>query len=106
MISKPFFETACYKCGCVDEAKFVFSTNGAVKQVCLHCGAYIKFFNKSLVPTTHAIKEKIWYIAEMNLELINMAKKQCEFIDYKPGLAQQLQYWKLYLTIRNYDTQA
>lgn len=100
--AKYFFETVCHKCGCINEAKFVFSTNGAVKQVCNDCGFYVKFFNKALIPTHYAIKEKIWYIVEGDLEIIKEAKKDVEFIEELKGLSKQLMYWKLYLEILNH----
>lgn len=98
--AKPFFETGCHKCGCIDEAKFVFSSNMAVKQVCNGCGAYIKFFDKGLVPTHIAIKQKIWYIVEADVKIIDAAKKEVEFIELT-GMQQRLMYWKLYLYIRS-----
>lgn len=102
--AKPFFETSCHKCGCIDEAKFVFSSNGAVKQVCNNCSAYIKFFDKSLVPNVIVIKQKIWYIVEGNIQEIQDAKKEVEFIEVT-GMAQRLQYWKLYLYLRKLSLQ-
>lgn len=98
--AKPFFETGCHKCGIMDEAKFVFSTNGAVKQICNNCRAYIKFFDKSLVPTVHDIKKKIWYITEADIQSINEAKKAVEFVEGLTKLNAQLMYWDLYLHIR------
>lgn len=96
--SERFFNHTCVKCGCLDEAKFVIARNGAVKQVCNACGAYVKFFNKALVPSLLDIKQKIWYITERNLVLINSAKAKVEFIECT-GMAQQIMYWKLYLQI-------
>lgn len=98
--AKPFFETSCHKCGFIDEAAFTFSTNGAVKQICNNCHAYVKFFDKSLVPTVYDIKVKIWYIVQKNMAIIEQAKKDVEFISDLTKLSQQLMYWRLYLRIR------
>lgn len=99
--AKPFFEHTCHKCGLIDEARFVFSSNMAVKQICNGCGFYVKFFDKALVPTVFDIKQKIWYIVEANLGIIKEAKREVEFIDNLTGMPQRLMYWKLYLNIRN-----
>src|SRR5690242_12057509 len=99
-LSKPFFQTTCHKCGCIDEAKFVFSTNGAVKQICNGFGFYVKFFDKGLVPTVIAIKEKIWYIVEADINVIENAKIEVEFLNDLKGLPRQIMYWKLYLHVR------
>ena len=97
--SSPFFETICHQCGAMDEAKFTFA-GPHIKQVCLHCGCYIKFFNKSSIPDSKDIKQKIWHIADGNIEVINKAKKQVEFLENLTGLNQKLMYWKLYLYLR------
>lgn len=98
--AKPFFEHSCHKCGFVDEAKFVFSTNGAVKQICNNCNFYVKFFDKASVPTIYDIKTKIWYIVEADISIVYAAKKEVEFIEGLNKLPGQLMYWKLYLEIR------
>lgn len=76
--AKPFLEHHCVKCGITDEAKFILGSVH-LKQVCNHCGFYVKFFDKTKLPST----------------------AECEFIELK-GLGKQLMYWRLYLKIRDY----
>lgn len=95
---KPFFETACHKCGSVDEAKLILGSVH-VKQVCNGCGSYIKFFNKSLIPDIPEIKMKIWAITN-NLEEIEIAKQNIDFVEKLTGLYGKIMYWKLYLELR------
>lgn len=106
-----FFSYDCPRCGGVDEAKF--ETAGPhVKQVCLHCGAYVKLFNKALIPSSAEIKIKIWQIAGENVNEIDKAKSLMGFIElpidtscytseWPRSLMERLQYWKLYLKIRS-----
>lgn len=96
---EPFFETQCHKCGIVDEAKFSYA-GPHLKQICCECGAYIKFFDKKLIPDVQEIKLKIWAITGGDLERINEAKKKIEFVDNLTGLYQKIMYWRLYLHIR------
>lgn len=98
-IIKPFIETSCHKCGSCNEAKFYIS-GPHLKQVCIDCGAYIKFFDKSLVPDVTEIKQKIFYMMDGDLNLIEKGKIDCEFIPNLTGLTNKLMYWKLYLQLR------
>ena len=95
----PFIETSCHKCGSCDEAKFVQS-GPHLKQICIDCGAYIKFFDKSQIPGIEEIKLKIFYMVDKNLDVIRLGKNEIEFIDGLIGLAGKLQYWKLYIHLR------
>lgn len=95
---KPFFETDCHKCGSVDEARFILG-NTHVKQICNNCGCYVKFFNKSLIPDIPEIKMKIWAICD-NIDEINDAKSEIDFVDKLTGLYGKIMYWKLYLEMR------
>lgn len=94
-----FFEHNCYKCGCIDEAKFILGSTH-LKQVCNGCGCYVKFFDKKLVPPIPEIKMRIWALSGSNLELINNVKKEMLFPEGLTGLYGQVSYWNLYLKIR------
>jgi hypothetical protein len=94
-----FFQHTCHKCGLIDEARFVFA-GPHIKQVCNGCGFYVKFFDKGMIPDVKDIKYKTWYISNLNIDLINSAKKQVEFMDVKGSLNQKMMYWKLYLKVR------
>lgn len=94
-----FFSTTCHKCGLIDEAKFIYA-GPHIKQVCNGCGFYVKFFDKALLPDVKAIREKIWYISKGDKELIEQAKKACEFIQGLSGVNGKMMYWRLYLEIR------
>lgn len=96
---KPFFETECHKCGSVDEAKLILGSVH-VKQVCNGCGAYVKFFNKALIPDIPEIKMKIWAVAEQDLSIIADAKLDIDFVPNLTGLYGKIMYWKLYLYLR------
>jgi hypothetical protein len=97
---KAFFEHKCHKCGLIDEARFVHA-GPHLKQICNGCGFYVKFIDKSEIPDHIEIKQKIWFIANQNLALIKKAKQEVEFIELT-GLSRKLQYWKLYLKVREY----
>ena len=94
-----FFETSCHKCGCIDEACFVYA-GPHIKQICNHCGFYQKFFDKKLIPDAKEIKLKIWFMCKESLESINEMKREIEFIDGLRGLDLKIMYWKLYLKTR------
>lgn len=96
-----FFETTCHKCGFIDEAKFVYA-GPHIKQVCNNCGFYVKFFNTALIPDVQEIKLKIWNITDQNLELINKAKSEVEFVAGLTGINAKMMYWRLYLRLRTY----
>lgn len=98
-----FFETACHKCGCIDEARFTYA-GPHIKQVCNACGFYVKFFDKAQIPDIKDIRLKIWHISNQNLSLIEECKKQTEFIDGLKGLDGKMMYWKLYLNVRHHIT--
>lgn len=94
-----FFPTTCVKCGAVDEANFVFA-GPHLKQVCGHCRAYIKFFDKSLIPSVKEIKIKIWAMSGADLNKINMAKENILFAEKLTGLSEKVEYFKLWREIR------
>jgi hypothetical protein len=98
---KSFFEHKCTRCGVIDEARFLFA-GPHIKQVCNSCGAYVKFFDKSLIPDVKEIKLKIWVISDQNLELIEKAKKEMEFAGACSGLWEKIMYWRLYLKVREH----
>lgn len=60
----------------------------------------MKFFNKALIPDVKEIKQKIWFMTDGVIEIINSAKTEVEFIDGLKGLDEKMMYWKLYLNIR------
>lgn len=94
-----FFQNTCHKCGLVDEAKFVFA-GPHLKQVCNGCGFYVKFFDKGMLPDVKDIKYKTWYISSQDIDMINRAKKEVEFMEVKGRIEQKMMYWKLYLKVR------
>ena len=98
---KPFFEHTCDKCGTFYEAKFV-AANIHIKQVCVYCDAYVKFFEKRNMPSIEDIKKKIWALTGGNIDVINDYKFHTDFpkqdIEYRKDM--QLEYYKLYLKIR------
>lgn len=97
---KDFFQdNVCHSCGAVDEPRFTYA-GPHIKSICNHCQKYIKFINKQEIPDTQEIKLKIWALAEKNVNLINAAKKDIDFIDGLKGIDEKLQYWKLYLKVR------
>lgn len=100
-IVTPFIETSCHKCGACDEARFV-NSGPHLKQICIACGAYIKFFDKAKVPDVKEVKLKIFYMTEGDLSFMSQLKKESEFIEGLTGLQQKLMYWKLYLHARKY----
>ena len=105
-----FFTHSCDSCGGVDEAKFTMS-GPHVKQTCLHCGRYVKFFNKHDLPHIEEIRKAIWYLANADINTIASAKHSTGFIQLPENteytstwphkVLMQLQYWKLYLKVRS-----
>lgn len=105
-----FFNHTCRKCGGIDEAKFTQS-GPHVKQLCLHCGCYVKFFDKSVLPDISDIRMKIWIVSGKNANLINSAKESVSFHEYSDTVKysntwtklvlQKLQWWKVYLKVRS-----
>lgn len=92
---------ACHRCGLIDEAQFVPS-GPHIKQVCNGCGAYVKFISPAAIPDVRLIKEKIWFITGANLTTIEAAKTEVSFVAGMKGIYEKLQYWKLYLRLRNH----
>lgn len=97
-IVKPFFEHECHKCGSVDEARFSLGSVH-LKQICNGCGAYVKFFDKKLLPDIPEIKIKIWGITQ-DLRVISQAKDDIDFVPGLSGLYGKVMYWKLYIQLR------
>lgn len=93
-----FFPTTCHKCGATDEARFILGSVH-LKQVCNKCGAYIKFFDKSLMPSVVDIRLKIWFISNQNKELIEQCKIDTEYVSGMKGLAEKYVWWKVYLQV-------
>ncbi len=96
-----FFTHSCHKCGGIDEAKFTVA-GPHVKQICLHCGCYVKFFDKSLIPAVAEIRMKIWGISKGNVDIIEKAKEAVAYHEMpdKTGLYAKLVWWKVYLKVR------
>lgn len=106
-----FFNHTCHRCGGVDEAKF--ETSGPhVKQVCLHCGAYVKFMPKQNIPSLPQIRLKIWQVANEDKSIIQSAKDktgfrelpqdaECYDKEFPRGLLESLMWWDIYLTVRS-----
>lgn len=88
----------CPRCGVTDEAQFRFA-GPHIKQVCNHCGSYVKFFNKSKIPDHQEIRLKIWSITQ-DLDTINKAKSNIGFVENLKGLHLKIMYWRLYLELR------
>ena len=94
-----FFEYSCNRCGLIFEASFVFA-GPHIKQVCYGCNAYVKFFDKKLIPDVKEIKIKIWAVVSQDVSLIEAAKKQIGFIPAN-GLTEKIMYWRLYIYLLN-----
>jgi hypothetical protein len=97
-----FFNYTCKKCKGEDEAKFCIA-GPHVKQVCLHCGTYVKFIDKSLMPSVVDIKHAIWVWSGNDLEIINKAKEKTGFIEPENNytLSAKLTWWNVYLKVRS-----
>lgn len=97
-----FFNHECHKCGGIDEAKFSLA-GPHVKQTCLHCGCYVKFFDKSLIPSVPDIRNAIWVWSNKNVEIINKAKESTGFTEPEKvnSLWAKLSWWKVYLKVRS-----
>lgn len=94
-----FFTHSCHKCGGTDEAKFVIA-GPHVKQVCLHCGFYVKFASQDIIPDIKEIRLKIWQIAKGNTEIIEQAKTKTGYIAIDDKLLHKIQWWRVYLLVR------
>ena len=100
MITQPFFEHACEKCGVIDEARFLHA-GPHIKQVCNNCEAYVKFFPEHTIPDVEYIKQKIWNIVDGDQVKITEMKVDTEFVEGLTGKYAKLMYWNLYLNIRS-----
>lgn len=96
-----FLIQECHKCGLCDEPRLGYA-GPHIKATCNNCGAYIKFINTSLIPDTKEIKLRIFDIVDKNIEQINSAKKEICFIENLKGVDGKIQYWRLYLYLRNH----
>jgi hypothetical protein len=94
-----FFTHSCHKCGGVDEAKFVLS-GPHVKQVCLHCGFYVKFAGHAIIPDIAEIRLRIWQISKGNVEIIEAAKVATGYVQIEDKLLHKIQWWRVYLRVR------
>lgn len=72
-----------------------------IKQVCAHCGSYVKFISKALVPDSRETKLRVWAITNQDEEAIATAKKSVGFIENLTGIERNMMYWRLYLHIRS-----
>lgn len=95
----PFLEHSCERCGSCNEAKFVHA-GPHIKQICIDCGAYVKFYPASKIPDVKEIKQKIFFMMDGDIAMIEAAKTTCEFIPNQSGIDNKIQYWKLYLHLR------
>jgi|SRR6187399_97313 len=106
-----FFNYECHKCGGIDEAKFSIA-GPHVKQTCLHCGAYVKFFDKGRLPSLIEIRLKIWQITKEDIATINKAKESVGYKElpvdkslynntWPKSVLEILQWWKVYLKVRS-----
>lgn len=98
-MNNAFFPHTCTKCGHTDEARFVYA-GPHVKQVCNHCGFYVKFFPIGSIPDVREIRLKIWHAAAEDLELITRAKHEAEFTERRETLAAKMQWWRVWLKVR------
>lgn len=89
---------SCHKCGYEGESGLRYA-GPHIKRVCGKCGGYIEFVKNIKIPDVKEIKLKIWAITEQDVEVINKAKKDIDFLDTVTGLDLKIQYWKLYLFI-------
>lgn len=99
-IVKPFLENDCHKCGYSGESK-IYWAGPHVKQVCEKCGFYIRFIPALSIPSVREIKEKIWFMTDANIDAIQKAKIDIEFIDGCTGTYEKVMYFKLYLNLRS-----
>lgn len=93
-------ECKCHKCGIVGESRLSWA-GPHIKQSCPECGAYQKFIDKSLIPDVKDIKVKIWGIAEAQLNIIEAFKKEISFVEGLNGLYAKLEYYRLFLALKN-----
>jgi hypothetical protein len=100
-MSQFFFPNTCHKCGAIGEAKFIIGSTH-LKQVCVACGFYVKFFDKALVPNVLQIRQKIWFVSGQNKELIEQCKVQAEYTDGLSGLNEKIMWWNVYLILLKY----
>lgn len=94
---KPLIETACRKCGAVDEGRFEWASHN-LKQICIACEAYQMHYPQSKFPSTKVIKNRIWEITN-DLELIQHIKDEIGFEELT-GIHEQVMYWNLYLQLK------
>jgi len=96
-----FIPHNCVACGVTDEAKFLLS-GPHVKQVCNHCGKYVKFVSKGFVPDHNETKLRIWAITQDTC-YIDAAKELMGFVENTTGVERKLMYWRLYLKLREME---
>lgn len=94
-----FFPHTCPRCNVTDEARFTYA-GPHIKQVCNGCGAYVKFFDKGLIPDVRAIREKIWFVSGKDLELVHKAMSAAEYIPGTGEITAKMQWWRVWLEVR------
>lgn len=95
-----FLIQECHKCGLCDEPKLGYA-GPHIKASCNNCGTYFKFINTTSMPDTREIKIRIFDIVDKDINKITDAKNEIGFVDGLKKIDEKIQYWKLYLYLRN-----
>lgn len=96
-----FFTHECFKCGGIDEANFEIC-GPHIKQVCLHCGCYVKFRSKMEIPPLGEIRKKIWETTGGDLNIISKAKEMSGFTEkYEDVKTALVGWWSIYIKSRS-----
>jgi hypothetical protein len=99
-MKQTIFNHICVKCQSEDELRFELA-GPHVKAVCNHCRSYVKFFDKKLLPDVKQIRLLIWFWAKQDANLIERCKEEVCFVDEGvTGYFLKVQYWNLYLRVR------
>lgn len=88
----------CHKCDTRIPNLFSFS-GPHIKQYCAHCNAYIKFAQKSAIPSYIESKNKIWTICQDQQVIDKLKNKMGVFNDKLKGKIKDVYYHNLYVHV-------
>lgn len=95
---EPLIPCHCHRCGVIGESRLTWA-GPHIKQSCDACWAYVKFYDKALIPDMREMKIAIWGLVKADLNIINQVKNEIGFVEKLTGLDAKLQYYKLYKAV-------
>ena len=89
----------CTHCGAIDYVALQYA-GPHIKALCAHCGKYIRFVDKSILPDPKELKMKIMVLAKSDINLIQEEKnKLAIFYNGISGMDAKIAYYRLFVAV-------